>query len=123
MTPDQEEVEDPTPPDVRVDLVEEDPRPVVAPVAPDAVREVESKLRVHALFRLPDLTEALGVERVAPQSVRDLLAVYHDTDDLALFRWRARSPRTTPSRTRSWPRCATWACSASRLIPSTAAWA
>lgn len=87
MNPESEEVEDPTPPDVRVDLVEEDTEHAVAPIAPDAVREVESKLRVHALFRLPDLTEAVGVERVAPQSVRDLFAVYHDTDDLALFRW------------------------------------
>lgn len=80
--------EDPTPPDVRVDQPEPEDIVVHEPThAPETVREVETKLRVHALFRMPELNEAPGVARVAPQSVRELRAVYHDTDDLALFRW------------------------------------
>ena len=80
--------EDPTPPDVRIDQVEMPPaeHATVEP-PPAAVREVETKLRVHALFRLPELADAPGVARVAPQAVRELRAVYHDTPDLALFRW------------------------------------
>ena len=78
--------EDPTPPDVRYGEMAE--AEAVSPAdAPTEVREVETKLRVHALFRLPDLTQLPGVARVAEQSTRDLHAVYHDTEDLALFRW------------------------------------
>jgi len=73
--------EDTTPPDVRAsELLADASEPV-------SVREVERKLRVHALFRLPDLTEIRGVQRVAEQRTRELTAVYHDTDDYALFRW------------------------------------
>jgi CHAD domain-containing protein len=54
---------------------------------PTTYREVEKKLRVHALFRLPDLTELPEVGGVAAQPVRALQAVYHDTADLRLFRW------------------------------------
>jgi CHAD domain-containing protein len=80
-----DDAEDPTPPDVRRD----DPPPVEAePVAhPQEVREVETKLRVHGLFKLPDLATAPGVAQVMPQRTRELRAVYHDTADLALFRW------------------------------------
>ena len=83
--------EDPTPPDVRFGEHEpgesSDPK-VESEVGPTTVREVELKLRVHALFRLPDLvsTES-GVGRAKKQVSRQLLAVYHDTDDLRLFRW------------------------------------
>ena len=80
------DVEDPTPPDVRVDVVGDEAESSEAET-PQEVREVETKLRVHALFKLPDLTDAPGVSMVAPQSPRDLLAVYHDTADLRLFRW------------------------------------
>ncbi len=82
------EIEDPTPPDVRVDVVgDEEAAGMSDTEVPQEVREVETKLRVHALFKLPDLTAAPGVSVVVPQSPRDLLAVYHDTDDLRLFRW------------------------------------
>lgn len=48
-------------------------------------REVERKLRVHGMFDLPDFTEvAHAVEATEPFTMR---AVYHDTADLALFRW------------------------------------
>jgi len=55
--------------------------------SPTTHREVERKLRVHAMFDLPDLVVAgvaSSVEVVEPFTMR---AVYHDTDDLALFRW------------------------------------
>ena len=52
--------EDPTPPDVRYGEMAE--AEAVSPAdAPTEVREVETKLRVHALFRLPDLTQLPGV--------------------------------------------------------------
>ena len=77
--------EDPTPPDVRVDLPAAQPHEDQP--HPEEVREVETKLRVHGLFRLPDLATAPGVAQVSPQRIRSLRAVYHDTEDLALFRW------------------------------------
>lgn len=55
---------------------------------PSTVREVEQKLRVHALFRLPELAGAIeGVHEVRQEPTRTLTAVYHDTVDLRLFRW------------------------------------
>ncbi len=78
------DAEDPTPPDVRRDVVPEETTP--AP-HPEELREVERKFRVHGLFRLPNLDEVPGVAQVVPQSTRELAAVYHDTDDLKLFRW------------------------------------
>lgn len=55
---------------------------------PATVREVELKLRVHGLYRMPDLvTASVGVSRAKRQVTRSLRAVYHDTDDLRLFRW------------------------------------
>lgn len=51
-------------------------------------REVERKLRVHALFRIPPLAGIhWGVAAVEPGATRNMTAVYHDTHDLALFRW------------------------------------
>ncbi len=56
--------------------------------SPVAVREVELKLRVHGLFRLPDLvSERTGVGRAKRQVVRNLQAIYYDTEDLRLYRW------------------------------------
>jgi CHAD domain-containing protein len=52
----------------------------------ETVREVEQKLRVHALFRLPELTVD-GVASVEQEPTRTMTAVYHDTADLRLFRW------------------------------------
>jgi len=48
-------------------------------------REVERKLRVHALFDVPDLRAVAASVREVP-TVR-LTAIYHDTATLALFRW------------------------------------
>lgn len=47
-------------------------------------REIESKLRVHALFTLPDFSAEYDVE-VKPAFT--MLATYYDTPALALFRW------------------------------------
>jgi CHAD domain-containing protein len=73
--------EDPTPPDVRSS------DGTTPSEEPTAIREVERKLRVHALFRLPDLSAVPGVAQVAEQRTRELVAVYHDTADYTLFRW------------------------------------
>lgn len=55
---------------------------------PQTVREVEVKLRVHGLFKLPDLVaHDVGVARAKRQVVREMRAIYHDTKDLRLFRW------------------------------------
>ncbi|MCB0915598.1 MAG: CYTH and CHAD domain-containing protein [Actinobacteria bacterium] len=80
------DAQDPTPPDVRRD----DPPPeesAATPPHPEELREIERKFRVHGLFRLPDLEAVPEVARVVAQSTRSLAAVYHDTDDLKLFRW------------------------------------
>lgn len=56
--------------------------------SPNTVREVEVKLRVHGLFKLPDLVAAdTEVARAKRQVVREMRAIYHDTRDLRLFRW------------------------------------
>lgn len=52
------------------------------------VEGAETVLRVHALFRLPDLDGALaGVSKVERQETRSMTADYHDSEDLRLFRW------------------------------------
>jgi CHAD domain-containing protein len=54
---------------------------------PTTHREVERKLRVHGLFEMPDLADAgsgIATERHEPFT---MLAVYHDTAQLTLFRW------------------------------------
>ena len=51
-------------------------------------REVERKLRVHALFRLPAMAGAApGVDSVEPEPAFTMRNTYYDTDDLRLFRW------------------------------------
>ena len=60
-------------------------------------RAVERKLRVHALFRMPDLvglvpglagsTVDTGIARVDRRPAVQVRAVYHDTEDLRLIRW------------------------------------
>jgi CHAD domain-containing protein len=64
---------------------------------PTTHREVERKLRVHALFRMPDLvgvvpglrgtTVDTGIARVELRPTVQMRAVYHDTEDLRLIRW------------------------------------
>ena len=60
-------------------------------------RAAERKLRVHALFRMPDLvglvpglagsTVDTGITRVDRRPAVQVRAVYHDTEDLRLIRW------------------------------------
>ncbi len=50
-------------------------------------REIERKLRVHALFRLPMLTTVPGVASVERLPTVTLTNHYFDTPDLRLFRW------------------------------------
>lgn len=52
--------------------------------APETFREVERKLRVHALYRLPDLSAACSAS--VPQESLTLVATYYDTGDLRLAR-------------------------------------
>ena len=55
---------------------------------PTTHREVERKLRVHALYRIPPLAGCHpSISAVSPQPAVTMTAVYHDTDDLTLFRW------------------------------------
>ena len=55
---------------------------------PTTHREVERKLRVHALYRIPPLAGSHpSISAVSPQPAVTMTAVYHDTDDLTLFRW------------------------------------
>ena len=57
------------------------------PTVPDGSIATHT-LRVHGLFRLPDLSAAdNGVSRAKRQVMRNLSAVYHDTNDLRLARW------------------------------------
>jgi CHAD domain-containing protein len=61
------------------------PEPAELPSAP--MREVELKFRVSPPFRVPDLTgEGSEVAAVAKAEVRELVAVYWDTNDLRLAR-------------------------------------
>ncbi|MEZ5185150.1 MAG: CYTH and CHAD domain-containing protein [Candidatus Nanopelagicales bacterium] len=63
------------------------PTQVDTEAEPHAIHQ-ERTMRVHGLFRLPDLSQAnTGVARAKRQVTRNLLAVYHDTDDLRLARW------------------------------------
>ncbi len=64
---------------------------------PQTYREVERKLRVHALFRMPELVGVVpglggtsvdtGIARVEREPTVEMRAVYHDTEDLRLIRW------------------------------------
>ncbi len=66
-------------------------------------REVERKLRVHALFRLPPLAGAVpgvaSVETLPPFTMRN---TYFDTDDLRLFRWGVTLRRREGSGDEGW---------------------
>lgn len=51
-------------------------------------REVERKLRVHALFRLPPLSGVTwGAASIEARPTFTMRNVYYDTSDLRLFRW------------------------------------
>lgn len=54
----------------------------------ETTREVERKLRVHALFRLPSLAGVTwGAASIEPQPTFTMTNTYFDTEDLRLFRW------------------------------------
>ena len=65
--------------------------------SPTTDRATERKLRVHALFRMPDLvgvvpglagtTVDTGIARVERRPAVQVHASYHDTEDLRLIRW------------------------------------
>jgi len=54
---------------------------------PTSHREVELKLRVHALFDLPDLVTLGAASNAEVHETFTMDAVYHDTAELTLFRW------------------------------------
>lgn len=73
------------------------------PAAADQVGEVERRLRVHGLFRMPDLTTGQsGVARTEQQPTQRLHAVYHDTEDLRLARWGITLSRREGGDTPGW---------------------
>lgn len=53
---------------------------------PTTQREIERKFRVHALFEWPELSSLNGLVQQHP--VVSMRAVYHDTSELTLFRWK-----------------------------------
>jgi CHAD domain-containing protein len=62
--------------------------PEISMTTPTTHREVERKLRVHALFRLPSLSGVTwGAASVQAQPAFTMLNTYYDTPDLRLFRW------------------------------------
>lgn len=69
---------------------------------PTAHREVERKLRVPEGFTLPDLVLVGAVGTASPQPAIELAAVYHDTDSLALFRWRTTLRRREGGSDEGW---------------------
>lgn len=106
--------EDPTPPDTRAAELPDDPADEVIP-PPDGIEisppvdvvsvdhaepaveppqdydslefaEASRRMRVHGLFRLPDLAQA-GVSRAERGATATQEVIYFDTDDLRLARW------------------------------------
>ncbi len=81
-----------------------DPEPSSPPVPAAAPNEppvpvAERRLRVHGLFRLPDLSAVAKVKRTA---MRSTLSVYHDTADLRLARWGATLQRIEGGDDQGW---------------------
>ena len=74
------------------------PVPAAAPDEPP-VPVAERRLRVHGLFRLPDLSAVAKVKRTA---MRSTLSVYHDTADLRLARWGATLQRIEGGDDQGW---------------------
>lgn len=69
---------------------------------PATHREIERKFRVHGLFELPDLR----AEGCAPLALVgapfEMSAVYHDTDELTLFRWGITLRRREGGKDEGW---------------------
>lgn len=66
----------------------------------DAHREIERKLRVDALFRLPPLTELEGVQSVEAQPTVTLHNHYFDTPTCGSFGGGSRSAVVKEAATR-----------------------
>ena len=69
---------------------------------PVVALEIESKFRVHGLFRVPDLTAACPGLRVVNGGIRQLQAVYLDTADLRLARDKITLRRRTGGPDEGW---------------------
>ncbi len=67
----------------------------------DTKREIERKYEATDDTRLPDLTRAAGVGRVAPRGRTELDAVYWDTADLRLAAGSSPSAAGPVGRTRA----------------------
>ena len=63
------------------------------------------QLRVHALFRLPELTELPGVAAISRGDTATIDEIHYDTDDLRLFRWGVVLTRRQGGPDKGW-RCA-----------------
>jgi CHAD domain-containing protein len=70
--------------------------------SPTIWREVERKFRVGEDFQLPDLSCLAEVSEVRAQPALDLNAVYYDTTDLRLFRWRITLRRRSGGNDAGW---------------------
>ncbi|MDO9484914.1 MAG: CYTH and CHAD domain-containing protein [Actinomycetota bacterium] len=68
--------------------------------APTSHREIERKFRVHALFSWPDLSMVLP--HIEIQEAFSMTAVYHDTSDLTLFRWKVTLRRREGGADQGW---------------------
>ncbi|MDP2012905.1 MAG: CYTH and CHAD domain-containing protein [Actinomycetota bacterium] len=68
--------------------------------APTSHREIERKFRVHAMFTWPDLSTV--VEQLEEQPTVAMTAVYHDTADLTLFRWKVTLRRREGGADQGW---------------------
>ncbi|MSY98126.1 MAG: CYTH domain-containing protein, partial [Actinobacteria bacterium] len=69
---------------------------------PSVHREVERKLRVPAQFTLPDLVSSGVLTSWAPGGPFEMTAVYYDTPDLRLFRWRITLRRRVGGNDAGW---------------------
>lgn len=65
-------------------------------------REVERKVRVTPDFAVPDLVAAGVVSQVRPGITHQMTAVYHDTEDLRLLRWRTTLRRREGGSDEGW---------------------
>ena len=85
--------------DTAADEPASDPRKAPVDDPRQTHREVGHKLRVHALFRMPELVGTVpglggttldtGIARVERHPTVEMRARYYDTEDLALIRWGA----------------------------------
>ena len=69
---------------------------------PTTHREIERKFRVHGLFELPDLSAEGCARRAHVGAPFEMSAVYHDTDELTLFRWGITLRRREGGKDEGW---------------------